>query len=181
MLTGVIVRRTLDDTRSRLEHRLVDAARADAEALDREFNGTIRVLQTLAQSPTLDAADLQGFRAEAARAVRVQPGWFAVILLSPDGHQLVHTGVPLGDPLRTAAEPESVRQVVETRRPVIGPLAPGQRDPKLRFPIRVPVERDAGLRYVLTAVMEPESLTGLVRSRLPDTEEWTRAIIESAW
>jgi signal transduction histidine kinase/ActR/RegA family two-component response regulator len=178
LLTGVIVRRTLDDSRIRLEHRLVDAAHADAEALDREFNGTIRVLQTLAQSPLLDAGDLQGFSAEAGRAVRVQPGWFAVILVSPNGHQLVHTGVPLGEPLRVAAEPESVRQVVDTRQPAVGPLTPGQRDPKLRFPIRVPVERDGRLRYVLTAVMEPESLTGLVRSRLPDTEEWTRAIVD---
>ena len=40
---------------------LVDAARGDAEALDREFNGTVRVLQTLAQSPLLDTGDVTSF------------------------------------------------------------------------------------------------------------------------
>ena len=178
LLTGAIVWRTLEDTRTRIEHRLLDAARADAEALDREFNGTVRVLQTLAQSPQLDTGDLAGFWSEAERAVRAQQGWFAVILLTPDGQQVVNSQLPFGEPLRTAAEPKSLAEVVATRKPVVGALAPGQRDPKLRFPIRVPVERNGQLRYVLTAVMEPESLTGLVRSRLPETEEWTRTIVD---
>ena len=51
LLTGFIVKRTLEETRAVLEHRLEDTARVDAAALDREFNGTIRVLQALAQSP----------------------------------------------------------------------------------------------------------------------------------
>jgi signal transduction histidine kinase len=90
----------------------------------------------------------------------------------------LHTGVPTGEPLRRANDPNSFRQVVLTRQPVVGALIPGQRDPKLRFPIRVPVERDGQLRYVLTAVLEPELLTPLVRLQLPETEEWTRAIVD---
>jgi hypothetical protein len=35
LLAGVIVQRSLEDTRIHIEHRLLDAARADAEALDR--------------------------------------------------------------------------------------------------------------------------------------------------
>ena len=58
-----------------LEHRLEDTARVDAAALDREFNGTIRVLQTLAQSPALDAGDLKTFWPEAAApSARSQDG-----------------------------------------------------------------------------------------------------------
>jgi signal transduction histidine kinase len=181
LLTGVIVQRTLANTREVLEHRLVDTARVDAEALDREFDGTIRVLETLAQSPALDAGDLRGFWSEAGRAVRAQQGWFAVILLSPDGRQLVHSDVPFGEPLAHATQPDSVREVITTRRPVIGPLMPGQRDARLRFPIRVPVQRDGRLLYVLTSVMEPDALAPLVRSHLPETEEWTRAIVDPAF
>ena len=59
LLTGFIVTRTLEDNRKVLENRLADTARVDAAALDREFNGTIRVLQTLAESPSLDAGDLK--------------------------------------------------------------------------------------------------------------------------
>ena len=37
LLTGLIVRRTLERNRAVLEHRLEDTARVDAAALDREF------------------------------------------------------------------------------------------------------------------------------------------------
>ena len=180
LLTGVIVQRTLADTRVLLENRLVDTARVAADALDREFNGTIRVLATLAQSPDLDAGNLAGFWSEAERAVRAQQGWFAVILLSPDGQQLVHTDIPIGQPLRPGSEPDSVRDVVDTRRPAVGPLMAG-RGPQLGFPIRVPVERDGRLLYVLTAVVEPDALAPLVRSPLPQSEEWTRAIVDPSF
>ena len=178
LISGLIVRQTLEQNRSVLEHRLEDTARVDAAALDREFNGTIRVLQTLAQSPALDAGALKEFWNEAERAVRTQPGWYAVILLTPDGHQQVHTDVPFGEPLLEARETDSLRQLISTRKPAVGQLTPGRRDPKLRFPVRVPVERDGTIRYVLTALMEPESLNAVIRVRLPETEEWTRAIID---
>ena len=61
LLTGVIVTRTLEQNRKVIENRLADTARVDAAALDREFNATIRVLQTLAESPALDAGDLKTF------------------------------------------------------------------------------------------------------------------------
>ncbi len=178
LLSGLIVRRTLEENRAVLEHRLEDSARVDAAALDREFNGTIRVLQTLAQSPSLDAGDLKAFWEESSRAVRTQPGWYAVSLLTPDGNPQVHTDAPFGEPLQDGRDPDSLRQLTATRQPVVGKLTPGRRDPKLRFPIRVPVERDGTLLYVLTALMEPESLAAVIRTRLPETEEWTRAIID---
>ena len=178
LLTGLIVTRTLEQNRLILENRLADTARVDAAALDREFNATIRVLQTLAQSPTLEAGDLKAFWSEARRAVATQQGWYAVILLSADGQQRVHSAIPFGDPLESARDPESIQQVVTTRRPVVGRLVKGTRDAQLRFPIRVPVERDGELLYALTALIEPESLATVIRSLLPQTEEWTRAIVD---
>ena len=59
-----------------------------------------------------------------------------------------------------------------------GSLAPGRRDSTLRFPIRVPVVRKGRLLFALTAVMEPDCVTPIIRSRLPETEEWTRAIVD---
>jgi hypothetical protein len=178
LLTGLIVTRTLEGNRSVLERRIEDTARVDAAALDREFNGTIRVLRTLAQSPLLDTDDLKAFWSEAQRVVRTQDGWYAVILLSPDGQQQLHTDVPFGEPMTDVRDPDSLQQGMDTRTPAVGHLVPGRRDQKSRFPIRVPVERQGTLRYVLTALMEPESLVSVIRSQLPETEEWTRAIID---
>ena len=178
LLTGAIVQRTLQDSRSAMEHRLVDAARVNADALDREFSGTIRVLQALAQSPLIDEGDVQQFRAEALRAAHTQDGWYAVTLVTPDGNQVMHTAVPPGEPLQNAIDMTSVRDAIATGRPVVGPLTPSRRDQRLRFAIRIPVERSGRVVYVLTAITEPESLRDVVRSRLPETEEWTRAIVD---
>ena len=177
LLTGFIVRRTLEQNRTVLENRLADTARVDAAALDREFNATIRVLETLAQSPSLDAGDLKTFWSEAQRAARTQPGWYAVILLTPDSELQLHSEVPYGAPLAEPQDSERVRQVEETRKPVVGQLARGRGD-KLHFPISVPVERQGQMVYVLTALMEPDSLEPVIRTQLPETEEWTRAIVD---
>jgi signal transduction histidine kinase len=178
LLTGSIVMRTLEDNRSVLEHRLEDTARVDAAALDREFNGTIRVLQTLAQSSMLGAGNLEAFWSEADRAVNTQEGWAAVVLLAADGRQLVNTSVPFGETFADAADTESLRELLETRKPTVGQLVRDSRDDQLRFPIRVPVERNGALLYVLTAMMKPESLASVIRTHLPETEEWTRIIVD---
>jgi signal transduction histidine kinase/ActR/RegA family two-component response regulator len=177
LLTGFIVRRTLEQNRTVLENRLADTARVDAAALDREFNGTIRVLQTLAQAPSLDEGDLKTFWPEAQRAARTQPGWYAVILLTPDSELQLHSEVPYGEPLIEAQNSDRAQQVEDTRRPIVGQLTAG-RGGKLQFPISVPVERQGQVVYVLTALMEPESLAPVIRTQLPETDEWTRAIID---
>ena len=177
LLTGLIVRRTLESNRGVLEHRLEDTARVDAAALDREFNATIRVLQALAQAPALDAGNLQVFWSEARRVARTQPGWYAVILATPDSEVQLHSEMPFGEPLSEAQDSERAQRLEENRMPVVGRLA-ADRGGNLRFPISVPVERQHQLMYILTAVMEPESLTPVIKTQLPQTEEWTRAIVD---
>src|SRR5919197_564035 len=60
---------------------------------------------------------------EALRStITTQADWQDVILLAPDGRQLIHTGRPWGTPLPTAAEPASLEQVVSTRRPAVGSI-----------------------------------------------------------
>ena len=176
LLTGSIVRRTLEDNRSVLEHRLEDTARVDAAALDREFNGTIRVLQTLAQSSMLEAGDLEAFWSEADRALttgRVGRRRPPRCRRPAAGEYVCSVCEPLSD----AVDTESLRELLETRTPIVGQLARDDHE-QLRFPIRVPAERNGALLYVLTAMMKPESLASVIRTHLPETEEWTRAIVD---
>ena len=178
LLTGLIVTRTLEQNRLILENRLSDTARVDAAALDREFNATIRVLETLTQSPSLAAGDLSAFWSEARRVVATQHGWYAVTLRGVDGQQVMHTAIPFGELLEDARDPESLQRLLVTRKPVVGRLAKLPGEAKPRFSIRVPVERNGELRYSLTALIEPESLAEVIRSQLPETEEWTRTIVD---
>ena len=57
LLTTVLVWRAFTNTRSGSERRLLESARVDAAALDREFAATINLLDALATSPALDRED----------------------------------------------------------------------------------------------------------------------------
>jgi signal transduction histidine kinase len=179
LLTGILVWRSFVNTRAITERRLIESARVDASALDREFDSAISVLQTLATSPSLDRDDLAAFYQEARRGQATQPGWYTLLLSSHDGRQLVSTRVPWGAPLPPVVEPESLQRLIATRRPGVGVIRQGRTTSGYLFAIRVPVIRDDILKYVLSAVVRVESLARVVPRQLPDSEEWTRSILDS--
>ncbi|HEX8560416.1 MAG TPA: PAS domain S-box protein [Pyrinomonadaceae bacterium] len=176
---ALVVYRLAGSERAAADRRLMRSAQDLSAALDRETQATVRALRALAESNELNGPRLEQFHAEAARVLSTQPAWLTVILLTPDGQQVVNTSVPWGAPLHAAVEPESFRRVVEQRRPAVGHVAPGRLRQTLGFTVRVPVERGGELRYVLTAVITPEALAGVVGLRDPSNEEWTRTIIDS--
>jgi signal transduction histidine kinase/CheY-like chemotaxis protein len=178
LLTAVLVMRAFAGNRAVAERRLLDSARVDAAAVDREFASVISILQALATSPTLDRGDLEAFYAEARRVQSTQPGWYTVVLLSLEGRHLVNTRQPWGSPLRAVLEPDSLRRVIETRQPVVGIIRqPPQGGPEFVFPIRVPVMRDGEMKYALSAIVNVDSLARVVPRQIP--EEWTRSVIDS--
>jgi signal transduction histidine kinase/CheY-like chemotaxis protein len=182
LLTGVLVWRAFAQNRAVAERRLIESARVDAAALDREFAGTISVLEALATSPALDNDQLEAFHAEGRRVQATQPGLYSVILSAVDGRQLLTTRLPWGAPLLpTAVDQESFQHLIDTHRPVVGSVRPPPRGgPEFLFPIRVPVVRNGQLKYVLSAIVNVESLARVVPKRLTSSEEWTRAILDSA-
>jgi signal transduction histidine kinase len=181
VLTAILVAQTFAGNRAVIERRLMDAARVDAAAVDRELDAIIRTLEVLATSPALAANDLHTFHGEAVRLQSGQPGWYTVLLLSPEGQQIVSTRLPRGAPLPEALEPASVQEVVRRAAPVVGVLAPGPPSGLgRRFAVRVPVMREGSVRYVLSAVIEASFMQQFVTSSLPVAEEWTRALLDSS-
>jgi signal transduction histidine kinase/ActR/RegA family two-component response regulator len=179
VLTAILLAQTISGNRLVIERRLLDFARVDAAALDREFETIIRVLAVLGTSPALSAGDYQAFHAEARRVQLAQPGWTTVLLLSPQGQQLVNTRLPWGTRLTTVYEPDSLRELVREQQPVVGVInivPPG--GSAYGFAVRVPVMRNRRMAFALTAVIEARSLQALVDTDLPATEEWTRTILD---
>src|SRR5688572_15925407 len=179
LLTGVLVWRAFANDRAASERRLLESARVDAAALDREFAGTIRTLEALATSPALDRDDLQAFHAEGRRIQATQPGWFTILLVSLDGKPVVNTRHPWGTPLLPVTELESLSDLIESRRPTTGTIRqPPRGDPEHVFPIRVPVVRGGELKFALSAIVNVDSLARVVPRQLANSEEWTRAILD---
>ena len=159
LLTGVLVWRAFANNRAASERRLLESARVDASALDREFDSTIRILEALATSPALDAGDFEAFYHEGRRVQATQPGWYTITLVAPDGRQLVSTFLPWGTPLLTVGEPDSLQRLLATRS--TGGRhrrAPAARRLGALVPIRVPVVREDTLKYALSAIVNVDSL-----------------------
>jgi signal transduction histidine kinase len=178
LLTGILVWRAFDNNRTVTERRLLESARVDAAAIDREFAGIIRILEALATSPALDRHDLEAFHEDASRVHATQSGWYSIVLLSLAGQQLVSTRVAWGTPLLQVNERDALKNLVN-EEPAVGVIGPPSRgSPEHVFAVRVPVLRQGILKYALSAVVSVETLERVVPRRSPDSEEWTRTILD---
>ncbi|SEM52106.1 Signal transduction histidine kinase [Stigmatella aurantiaca] len=177
--SGLVVMQRASQMQEVAERSLQRSAQMITFAFEREMSASLRTLQALSQSAALDHGDIEGFRAEAQRVARTQPSWLTVILLTPQGEQLVNLRRPKGTPPLRATEPESLRRTLETRQPTAGALAPGQSTGQWAFPLRIPVTRDEQLRYVLTAVITPQALQEAVTHQNPvEDDEFTRTLVD---
>lgn len=175
----MMVERMAKSRREVEERRLVRTAVGMVNTLDREFAGSIRVLESLAQSEFLAAGDMEGFRAHAARVLESQPSWVSVGVADLTGQMLMNTALTPGTPLPVTREMVSFRQAVEGRKPVVGRLA-WARGPEVRaYPIRVPVIYDGQLKYILSATSAPHALQSMVQPQPHTAGEWSRTIVDS--
>jgi signal transduction histidine kinase/ActR/RegA family two-component response regulator len=179
VFSSFLVRRVVASERASAERLLLQGARLQSDAIERELSASVRVLSALAESPLLTAGDLRGFYDEGRRVAATQSNWYYVQVLDASGHMLMNTRETWGAPLADPADPHSVHELITTGKPVIGTL---ERDTKgtLAFAIRVPVFRDAGIRYVLSAAVRPEALTAILQREFHPHDEWTRALFDSA-
>ena len=174
----LVVAVLVEQDRITVERAATDRARAVMTAVDAELRGSITTLLAIAASPALQSDDLAGFRVEAVRALASQPAWVDLTLSGPSNDMIVdaaQSGEPPGAPM---LDPASAALVVRTRRLVIGNV--DQFGPSLPpgIPIRVPVLRDGRMRYVLSAIVRPDSFQDLIRAqRLP--ADWISGIVDA--
>ena len=159
------------------EEHLLQGARGTAAALDRLFESSMRALEALAQSEPLDEGRVDAFRREAVRMAAAQPSWVAVTLSSPDGATLVDTRPGSGIEA-SPRDPRSLARVVERLAPAVGELLVDAEGGPPTFFLRVPVVRQGGLRYVLSALLRASAVEELLRGLPHPPSEWTRGVVD---
>jgi signal transduction histidine kinase/ActR/RegA family two-component response regulator len=180
MVVGaILVSRVIRDNRFEAERRLLEAARAGAAVVDAELQGTIRALQGLAESDRLVNPQLAEFRQQAERVMATQPTWAAVSLTSLDRRQIVNTGRPIGEALPQITDLDSFDRAVRTRAPAIGTLHVGKITQQRGFLVRVPVLRDGGVVFVLSAWITSERFSAVLRQQVPFPDEWARGVVDT--
>ncbi|MGF6272907.1 signal transduction histidine kinase/CheY-like chemotaxis protein [Massilia sp. UYP11] len=147
------------------ERMMVGHARALSSAVDAELDATVAALSGIAKSPQLAAGDLRGFHETAKRLSRAD--WLGVVLSDATGRTLFRTMAPYGAPAARVADPDSLHQAMEQRRPMAGRVVrgPGGRP---AVPVRIPVRGPDGQPWVLSAVVRPDRfLDVIVRQQTP--------------
>ena len=176
--SGIALYGLYQQHRSQAERSVLEVARALSTAVDGELRRAINVLETLAASSALDAGDFSAYRERLARLQSDKDPWLALILIGMDGRQLINTAVPAGGVLPEVAERASLERVLRERAPVIGAMARGPNG-AWGIPVRVPVIRGGQVRYILTAVIRPEAILGVLqRTRVPG--EWVVAVSDAS-
>ena len=147
------------------ERGAIERTRALITAVDAEIQSSISTLEALATSNWLDHEDMKEFYEEAARVLRSQPSWRTIIVSYPSGESIMNLRQPFGAKLNDIVERRSFDDAVKKMKPAIGNvlLAPNLKE--YGFAARVPVIRDANVRYVLSAGIDLKTIDNLLRDR----------------
>lgn len=173
-LGALLVAGERDTFRNGMEARTL----AILSAVDVALKSSISTVEALAVSPTLDEDDLEAFRAIASSVLSTQQDWSTVNLALPSGQQVLNLNRPPYTTLPAIPrDDQSVARVVETRRPSVGDIVMGPTTRRWDFAVRVPIVRKGELKYILSAVVNPDSLSELLAAQdLP--RDWVGVVVD---
>jgi hypothetical protein len=177
MLIGVMGWFFIGEQQDALDGNIRDRAGIMAAALERELKTQVQLLSLVADSPRMDLPVSRSSFAETARRLQERvPGWEQIRITNRQG-QVVLSLPPLkGSGDKSVVDRESHDQVVRTGAAAIGNVVIGPQG-RAAFAVKVPIERGDRLRAVLSAVIRPQAMTGILyESGLP--ENWPAWIVD---
>ncbi|MBX3501085.1 MAG: PAS domain S-box protein [Alphaproteobacteria bacterium] len=143
-------------------------ARAMAIAVDSELRRSIAAMQVLAQSRRLLEQDMIGFRRRANDVIDQQFPGANILLLRPDGQQLMNTAVAPGELLPRRRDLTTLRQALATGQPSVSDLFYGQVVRRFVVSIDVPFHDEHGqLAGVIALNPQAATFAGLVDQHRP--------------
>jgi hypothetical protein len=159
------------------ERGATERTRALLTAVDKVLESSITTLEAIATARRLDTEDLRGFYEQTKRVLESQPDWFTINLALPSGRQVLDLLRPFDGELSMTRERPSFEQVLQTGKPAIGHLVQDPVTNQHEFSVRVPVIRNGVIKYVLSAVVKPQTIRELLApQRLPS--DWTGVILD---
>ncbi len=166
-----------EQQRRQAEHLGLEITRALSIAEDAELRRAIAVLEGIAFAPSLDEADLRKYHGMLQRTLASRSDWLTIILADPVGRQILNASREYGPREVPLADAASFDEVVHSGSPVIGALSRGA-EGRWSVPVRVPVVRNGGVRFVLTAALKPDTFVDVLdRQRLP--LDWVVSVFDA--
>jgi PAS domain S-box-containing protein len=174
LVIAVFLARRAQET---FERGATERIRALMTAVDKELDGSISTLEALATARRLETDDLRGFYERATPILESQPEWFRINLALPSGQEVLNLLRPFGTQLPMIQERASFDQVLQTGKPAIGYLVRDPLTDQYELSVRVPVIRNEVIKYVLSAVVKPQTFSALLApQKLP--HDWIGIVLD---
>jgi PAS domain S-box-containing protein len=159
--TSFLLLRVASAERDRFALEALSTARQVSTLIDRDLNGLVTTLGTLATSTRLRIGDVNAFRPQAEQVARITGA--AIVLRAPDGSALINTAQAAGTPqVAQPFDPEFDKIVVERHQPAISGVRNDPAGGKPYFTVTVPVMIDGDLRYLLGLRAPTERIAMLI-------------------
>jgi PAS domain S-box-containing protein len=175
LLFGALLVQSASVQRVQMESRVSQVRDALVSDIDREFDRDITILNTLATSEALSDEDWPAFYKQAEAGLQ---GRAYLVLIDAKGRQLVNTFVPYGKQPAVTGDPETLRRILETRKPAVSNLFTSLVVKKPVFNISIPILQDNKVRYVMSLGLLPDDVSALLDAQKLGPE-WVTLIWDS--
>jgi PAS domain S-box len=175
VLVGWLIRQSYRNERHALERHLIGAARATSLLVDAHVAERQALLQGLATSGRLQRGEVGSFRTQAELVVPGPNEW--IVLIDPEGQQLMNTLLPPNAPLPKISFREEFRDAARKGLTYVSNVTTGPASGHLVLFVAIPVFRDAELRYTLNFAMRPE-VFGPVLHRGGAAKTWVVSLVD---
>jgi diguanylate cyclase (GGDEF)-like protein/PAS domain S-box-containing protein len=163
--------------RARLERDILQTARALVQAVDNQIFQVEALAQGLATSGFLAEGDLARFHKQARQTLAQARLATSVVLIDRSGQQVLNTLKEFGEPLPRAGNPDNVRRVFETGKPLVSDLYIAAVLLRPIMTVTMPVFIDGRMPYVLVAPILPDRFNAILHAQaLPST--WDAFILD---
>jgi len=153
MFAGMLVLEGWRAQEDDLRTSAIQNARTMATAMRAELDASIRKLEVLALSDSLQNDRLAEFHHRASVVVGAGTDWVNVVVSDAAGTPLLNTSVPYGSALPAPVSRDFRRTVMETRRPAVSDLFTGRVQGRVIAVVAVPVIHEGEVRNVLSATL----------------------------
>jgi signal transduction histidine kinase len=147
------------------EQQLQATTRATSLSIDAGISRQFAILTTLSHSRELKNRDWHAFYDLAKDAAADQPN-ARISSYDPSGQTILSTFVPYGTVLPMSGSPDSIRKVVETRRPYVSDLFVGVASKQLAVGFYMPVIENGTVANILSLVLPPGFVSQILHSQI---------------
>ncbi len=176
VFTSILLQRYGASERARFEQDAREVVQQVAGAVNRDIEGVIAALRSLAAATALRNGDMTAFEAR-MRALSARSG-LELTLRHPDGRVVATTALAPGAPLPVSPQPYD-EAVVRQRMPVVSGALPSLEPAQAsRYAVALPVLTEGTVDYILSAQLPAERLLPVLLGEAPTG--WTVRAIDQA-